>query len=90
VILPAWPGLLCILLLVAAGRRAPSGDRLLLLVSICALAYLLLPSLAVLGPDWLIRTSFARTVSALAPLAGAALATRLASPAGESTPAASS
>ena len=89
VILPAWPGLLCILLLVAAGRPTPSGDRLLLLVSICALAYLLLPALAVLGPDWLIRTSFARTISALAPLAAAALASRLASPARPS-PAASS
>lgn len=79
VILPAWPGLLGILLLVAAGRRTPAGDRLLLLVAICSLAYLLLPSLAVLGPDWLIRTSLARTVSALAPLAAAALASRLAS-----------
>src|SRR6266540_3171244 len=77
VILPAWPGLLCVLLLIGAGRRSPAGDRLLLLASICAAAYLLLPSLAVLGPDWLIRMSFARTVSALAPLAAAALASRL-------------
>ena len=77
VILPAWPGLLCVLLLVAAGRREPAGDRLLLLASICAVAYLLVPSLAVLGPDWLIRTSLARIVSALAPLAAAGIALRL-------------
>ncbi len=76
VILPAWPGLLCVLLLIGAGCRSPAGDRLLLLASICAAAYLLLPSLAVLGPDWLIRMSFARTVSALAPLAAAAIASR--------------
>ena len=77
VVLPAWPGLLCVLLLVAAGRRTPAGDRLLLLASICAAAYLLVPSLAVLGPEWLIRTSLARTVSALAPLAAAGIAVRL-------------
>jgi hypothetical protein len=76
VILPAWPGLLCVLLLIGAGRRSSAGDRLLLLASICAAAYLLLPSLAVLGPEWLIRMSFARTVSALAPLAAAAIASR--------------
>jgi hypothetical protein len=79
VILPAWPGLLCALILIAAGRRGPAGDRLLLLASLCAAAYLLVPSLAVLGPDWLIRTSFARTVSALAPLTAAAIAVRLSS-----------
>ncbi len=77
VILPAWPGLLCVLLLVAVGRRVPAGGRLLLLASLCALAYLLVPSLAVLGPEWLIRTSFARTVCALAPLAAAGIACRL-------------
>ncbi len=76
VILPAWPGLLCVLILIAAGRREPAGDRLLLLAFFCAAVYLLVPSLAVLGPDWLIRTSFARTVSALAPLATAAIASR--------------
>jgi hypothetical protein len=80
VILPAWPGLLCVCLLVAAGRRTPAGDRLLLLASVCALAYLLVPSLAVLGPDWLIRTSLARTVCALAPLAAAGIAIRAGGP----------
>jgi hypothetical protein len=61
---------------VAAARRTPAGDLLLLLVAICALGYLLVPSLAVLGPEWLIRTSLARTVCALAPLAAAGIASR--------------
>jgi len=77
VILPSWPGLLCIAVLIAAGRSAPAGNRLLALAILCCLAYLLAPSLAALGPDWLIRTSFARTVCALAPLAAAAIASRL-------------
>ena len=77
VILPAWPGLLCVAALAAAGRPAPAGDRILELVLFCGLAYMLVPALAVLGPDWLIRSSFARTVSALAPLTAAALALRL-------------
>jgi hypothetical protein len=77
VILPSWPGILCIAVLIAAGRSAPAGNRLLALAILCCLAYLLAPSLAVLGPDWLIRTSFARTVCALAPLAAAAIASRL-------------
>jgi hypothetical protein len=74
---PAWPGLLCLGALVAAGRSTPRGNRLLALSLIAALAYLLIPSLAVLGPEWLIRNSFARTASALAPLAAAAIATSL-------------
>lgn len=83
VVLPAWPGLLCVAVLIAAGRRALRGNLLLALATLCALAYLLLPSLAVLGPDWLVRTSFARTVSALAPLAAAAIACRLGVPGAE-------
>jgi hypothetical protein len=78
IIRPAWPGLLCLGALIAGGRSRPAGNRLLALALICALAYLLLPSLAFLGPEWLIRTSFARTVSALAPLTAAAIAIRLA------------
>jgi hypothetical protein len=78
IVRPAWPGLLCLGALIGAGRSRPAGNRLLALALICALAYLLLPSLAVLGPEWLIRTSFARTVSALAPLTAAAIALRLA------------
>jgi hypothetical protein len=77
VFLPAWPGLLCLAALVAAGRPDPSGDRLLGLVGLCAFAYLIVPSLAVLGPDWLVRTSLARTLSALVPLTAAAVAVRL-------------
>jgi hypothetical protein len=77
VILPAWPGVLCLAALVAAGRPDFSGDRLLGLAGLCALAYLFVPSLAVLGPDWLVRTSLARTLSALAPLTAAAVAIRL-------------
>ena len=70
-VLPAWPGLLCLGALIGAGRSVPRGNRLLVLSLVCALAYLLLPSLALLGPEWLIRNSFARTVCALAPLAAA-------------------
>jgi hypothetical protein len=77
IVLPAWPGLLCLAILVASGRSMPRGNRLLALSLMCTLAYLLIPSLAVLGPEWLIRTSFARTVSALAPLTAAAIAVRL-------------
>jgi hypothetical protein len=76
VILPSWPGALGVAVLIVAGRRDPSGDRMLVLAGLCALVYLLLPSLAVLGPAWMIRTSFSRTLSALAPLAAAALAVR--------------
>jgi hypothetical protein len=74
---PAWSGVLCLGVLIGAGRSIPRGNRLLALSLVCALAYLLLPTLAILGPEWLIRTSFARTVSALAPLTTAAVAARL-------------
>jgi hypothetical protein len=77
VILPAWPGLLSLAILIATGRGNPAGTRLLVLGLLCAAAYMLLPSLAVLGPDWMIRYSFARTTSALAPLAAAGIALRL-------------
>jgi hypothetical protein len=79
IVLPVWPGLLCLGTLIGAGRSRPAGNRLLALALICTLAYMLLPSLAFLGPEWLIRTSFARTVSALAPLIAAAVAARLTS-----------
>jgi hypothetical protein len=84
IVLPAWPGLLCLGALIAAGRSKPSGNRLLALALISALAYLLVPSLAVAGPEGLVRTSFARTVSALAPLTAAAIAIRLTEPRAES------
>ncbi len=77
VVLPAWPGLLAIAVLILAGRASPAGNRLIVLGLSCAAVYMLLPSLAVLGPDWMIRTSFARTTSALAPLAAAGIGERL-------------
>ena len=77
VILPAWAGIVCLAVLIALGRPDPSGDRMLGLAGLCCLAYLFLPSFAVLGPEWLIRTSFARTTSALAPLVAAGVALRL-------------
>jgi hypothetical protein len=77
VILPSWAGLACVLVLFATGGRSSAGDRLLVLSGVCALAYALLPALAVLGPAWLIRASFARIVCALAPVSAAALTLRL-------------
>ena len=77
VILPSWAGIVCVAALIFAGRSDPSGNRMLGLAGLCCLAYLVLPSFAVLGPEWLIRTSFARTASALAPLAAAGVAIRL-------------
>jgi hypothetical protein len=75
---PAWPGLLCLGALIGAGHSRPAGNRLLALALISAAVYLLLPSFAVAGPEWLVRTSFARTSSALAPLMTGAIAIRLA------------
>ena len=77
VVLPAWPGILCVAALLAVGRRTPYADRLLLLVAICLVAYTFLPALAVSSPAWLVRTTFARTAAALAPLAAAAIPARL-------------
>ncbi len=77
VVLPAWPGLLCLAVLLTVGRRAPDADRLLLLAGLCLAAYLLLPAFAVPGPAWLARTTLARTAAALAPLVAAAIAGRL-------------
>ena len=78
-ILPAAPGLAAFGLLVWAGRRAPAGDRLLALAGILVAIYAALPSLCVWGPEWLVRTAFARTAAALAPLAAAGTALRLSS-----------
>jgi hypothetical protein len=77
VILPSWAGILCLAALIAAGRHEASGYRMLALAGLCFLAYLLVPAFAVLGPEWLIRTSLVRTTSALAPLVAAAVAIRL-------------
>jgi hypothetical protein len=77
-VLPAAPALLALALLFWAGRPSPAGNRLLALAALPLAAYAILPALCVFGPDWLVRTSFARTASALAPLAAAGLALRLA------------
>lgn len=63
--------------LLVAGRPSPAGARLLSLAACGFAAYVLLPSLAVAGPAWLVQTAFARTVSALAPLVAAGIAARL-------------
>ena len=73
----AWPLLLCLALLLVAGRSAALGNRLLWLSAACLAVYLLLPPLAIRGPSWLIRTTLARTSAALAPLVVAGLAARL-------------
>jgi hypothetical protein len=77
VVLPAGPLLAGLVLLFAAGRRSAPARALLALAALPLLAYALLPAFCVWGPDWLVRTAFARTASGLAPLAAAALALRL-------------
>ncbi len=77
VALPAWLGLVCVAVLLAAGRHTAYADRLLLLAAVCLAAYVLLPALAVPGPTWLVRTTFARTAAALAPLVAAGIAGRM-------------
>lgn len=78
-VLPAAPALFALALVFWAGRPSPAGNRLLALAALPLAAYAILPALCVFGPDWLVRTSFARTASALAPLCAAGLALRLAS-----------
>jgi hypothetical protein len=73
---PAWPILLCLFLLFAAGRSTPFADRLLGLAAACLVVYVTIPALAVLGPTWLARTTLPRTAVALAPLVAAGLAGR--------------
>ncbi|MGE5276901.1 MAG: hypothetical protein ACM3SU_07895 [Acidobacteriota bacterium] len=76
--LPGASGVLAFGMLLVAGRRSRSGDRLLALAGALLAAYAILPAFCVWGPDWLARTAFARTAAALAPLAAAAAALRLA------------
>jgi hypothetical protein len=76
-IVPAAPGILALGILLAAGRREPAGDRLLVLAAIPLAVYAVLPALCVFGPEWLARTAFARTAAALAPLTAAGVAVRL-------------
>jgi len=82
-LLPAL-GVAAFAALLAAGRRSAASDRMLALAGILLATYALMPALCVLGPDWLVRTAFFRTSSALAPLAAAAAALRLAPVFGES------
>ena len=77
VALPALAGLLCLAVLLVAGRRRPTADRLLAIAAVCLAAYVLLPALAVRGPAWLVRTSLPRTGAALVPLIAAGVAGRL-------------
>jgi hypothetical protein len=71
-------GLLALGVLFWAGRPSPAGAALLALAACGFAAYLFLPALAVQGPAWLVETAFFRTTAALAPLAIAAAAVRLA------------
>jgi hypothetical protein len=72
-----WGVIALAVLLVALGRRVGEGEWMLGLCA-CALgAYVLLPVVAVRGPEWLVANSLARTTAALAPLAAAAVAIRL-------------
>lgn len=72
-----WLGLVCLALLLVAGRRSRSGDRLLIQAGLCLAAYILLPALALRGPGWLVRAALGRTAAALAPLLTAGIAVRL-------------
>ncbi len=75
---PAASGLIAFGVLLLAGRRSTAGNLLLTLAMIPLAAYAILPAFCVFGPDWLARTAFARTAAALAPLAAAGVALRLA------------
>lgn len=83
VALPALPVLVLLVVLFFCGRRAPAGDRPLMLAAAAGTVYLLLPALGVypgrpeLGPVFLVHTALGRTCSALAPLVAAGLAARL-------------
>jgi hypothetical protein len=74
---PAWGGIACVAVLVAAGRRTPRADRLLGIALSCLAVYCTVPALAVRGPAWLAGTTLLRTTAALVPLAAAAIAGRL-------------
>jgi hypothetical protein len=71
-----WAGVALLVVLVAAGDRVPAGNRLLLLAAAALAAYLVVPALAVQGPEWLVETTLRRTSAALAPLVAAGLAVR--------------
>lgn len=75
---PAWPILLAVAVIFACGSPSRAGRRLLGIAVAAEVVYLLIPALAVLGPDWLARTTLPRTSAALAPLVAAGLAVRFA------------
>jgi hypothetical protein len=72
----AWSGLALVVVLIGAGQRRSTGNRLLVLVAAALMAYLVIPAFAVRGPAWLIETTFLRTTAALAPLVAAGIAVR--------------
>lgn len=72
-----WVAAAALAVLLAAGHASSAGTRLLVLAACGFAAYVFLPALAVAGPKWLVETSLARTVSALAPLVAAGVAVRL-------------
>ncbi len=75
----AWIILPAIAVLLISGLAAPWAGRLLWLAAAALAVYLALPAFAVLGPQWLAETTLFRTSAALAPLAAAGIAGRLAS-----------
>ena len=76
---PPWIALLALLaLLLVLGKRAPHGERLLLLCGASLGAYLVLPLFSVHSPLWLVTWTTQRTVLGLAPLLIAGVAARLA------------
>jgi hypothetical protein len=56
--------------------EAGEGGWMLGLCGAGLAAYLLLPAVAVRGPDWLVQTTLPRTSAGLAPLAAGAIAIR--------------
>ena len=74
--LALWPAV-AVLVLIAAGRRIPHGDRLLLLAGASAAVYVALPALCPYGPVWLVTWTVGRALVALAPLVVAGVAARL-------------
>jgi hypothetical protein len=76
---PSWLVLFGFLaLLLALGRRARHGDRLLVLAGASLGAYLILPVFCVQGPLWFVTWTTGRAVGALVPLVAAGAAARLA------------
>ena len=71
-----WTELLLLLVLLLLGRRVAEGSWMLVLCGAGLVTYLLLPAIAVRGPDWLVETALPRTSAGLVPLAAGAVAIR--------------